>query len=123
MQAVLPGNGQVVRFRMGSTAVGPLRLLLVGSIAIPVAVVFFINWLNYRSAFAEAERDVIRTAEVAREHAASVFDSQKLVAQRVDDVLDDLDDEAIRHDESALHASFRRMIAGLPQVQSFLVLD
>ena len=108
---------------MGSTAVGPLRLLLVGSIAIPVALFVIVSWLNYRSAFAEAERDVIRTAEVAREHAASVFDSQKLVAQRVDDVLDDLDDEAIRHDESALHASFRRMIAGLPQVQSFLVLD
>ncbi|MBN9562906.1 MAG: response regulator [Alphaproteobacteria bacterium] len=34
-----------------------------------------------------------------------------------------MDDDAIRRDESALHTSFRRMIAGLPQVHSFLVLD
>jgi two-component system NtrC family sensor kinase len=108
---------------MGGTAVGPLRLLLVGSIAVPVALFVIVSWVNYRSAFAEAERDIIRTAEVAREHAASVFDSQKLVAQRVDDVLVDMDDDAIRRDESALHTTFRRMIAGLPQVQSFLVLD
>jgi len=108
---------------MGGTAVGPLRLLLVGSVAVPVALFVIVSWLNYDAAFADAERDAIRTAEVAREHAASVFDSQKLVAERVDDALAGMNDDAIRRDESALHAGFRRMIAGLPQVQSFIVLD
>ncbi len=123
MQAGCREKGQVVRFRMGGTAVGPLRILLAGSVAVPVALFVVVSWLNHGAAFAEAERDAIRTAEVAREHAASVFDSQKLVAERVDDALDGMDDAAIGRDEPALRSLFRRMIAGLPQVQSLIVLD
>ncbi len=108
---------------LGGTAVGPLRILLVASIVIPACLFAALAAVEYRAAFADAEREAARIAEVARQHASSVFDTQKLVADRVDAELEDLSDDAVRRDEARLHALFRRMIADLPRVQSFLVID
>ena len=112
-----------MRFGMGGTAIGPLRVLLVACVVVPALLFAAVSWRNYHAAFAEAERDASRTAEVAREHAASVFAGQSLVAERVLDALAGRNDAEIGRDEAALHAHFVRMIAGLPQVQSIIVID
>ncbi len=104
------------------TAVGMLRLLLAASLAVPAMLFAAVAALDYRAAFADAARDAVRTSEVAREHAAKVFDTHKLVADRVIEALAGMDDMAIHGAEASLHAQFSRLIQDLPQVQSFVVI-
>jgi two-component system, NtrC family, sensor kinase len=99
-----------------------LRFLLVASIAGPAIILGAAAWLTYRAAFADAERDILRTSEVAREHAAKVFDSFRLASGHVQEILDGLDDQAVRASEEKLHDQFVRIIRDLPQIQSFIVL-
>jgi two-component system NtrC family sensor kinase len=99
-----------------------LRFLLVASIVGPTLILFGVGWVTYKTAFADAENEIIRTSEVAREHASKVFDSFRLVSDRVQELLDGLDDAAIAASEPALHDKFTRLIRNLPQIQSFIVL-
>jgi two-component system, NtrC family, sensor kinase len=100
-----------------------LRLLLIASLGGPALLLAVTGWMTYRVAFADAESEISRTSEVGREHASKVFDSFRLVTDRVQDVLEGLDDAAIRASEQTLHSRFARIIADLPQIRSFIVLD
>ena len=107
----------------GLRAAELLRFLLVASIVGPSIIFVVLAWFTYQAAVADAEREIIRTSEVAREHAAKVFDSFRLVTERVEDALDGLDDAQIRSAEARLHQKFLGFIEDLPQIQSFVVLD
>jgi two-component system NtrC family sensor kinase len=114
---------RIVRGWLGRSAVGPLRVLLVASLAVPALLLLVLAVIAYRAAFDESERDAIRTVDVAFEHAASVFDGERLVADRINDEIDELDDAAVRRNEAVLHVLFKRIVEDLEQVQSVLVLD
>ncbi|WP_158812756.1 hybrid sensor histidine kinase/response regulator [Methylocapsa sp. S129] len=100
-----------------------LRFLLVASIAGPAILLAAVAWLTYQAAFVDAKHEIIRTSEVAREHASKVFDSFALVSDRVQGLLDRLDDKAITASEESLHNKFVEIIRDLPQIQSLIVLD
>ena len=112
----------MARFGRGS-AVDLLRILLVASVVVPAGLLALDAWLGHRAVFLDAARDAARVCQVAGEHAAKVFNSHELVVSRVDDLLSDMTDEAIRSSERALHQVLAEMIVGLPQVGSFVVLD
>ena len=97
-------------------------MLLVGSLAVPLLLFVVVARLNFSDAFNQASHDAARTSEVVREHAAKVFDTHKLLADRVIDLLADLDDGAIIATEGTLRAGLVRIIKDLPQVQSLLVV-
>ena len=98
------------------SAAGALRVLLLGTIVLPALIFAAAAWLSYRSTFEGAEQELARTAEVAREHAAKVFDSHRLVAARVTDLLHGLTDSAILRSQEILHEQLKQLIVGLPQV-------
>jgi signal transduction histidine kinase len=100
-----------------------LRLLLVASIVGPALVLGTIAWLTYRAAFADAEHELTRTSEVAREHASKVFDSFRLVSDRVQDALFGLGDEAVRASELQFHNKLSDIIRDLPQIESLIVVN
>jgi hypothetical protein len=104
-------------------AVNLTRLLVVASVAGPAIIFGLIAWFTYQSAFAGAQRELAWTSDVAREHASKVFDSYKLVADRVQDLLDHVPDSQIRSAERAYYDNFRKVVEGLPQIESFIVLD
>ncbi len=99
-----------------------LRVLLVVSVVGPALAWVAIGCLSYRADFANAENEIVRTSEVAREHASKVFDSFRLVSDRVQELLDGLDPAAMAAAELTLHDTFVRLIRNLPQIQSFLVI-
>jgi two-component system NtrC family sensor kinase len=107
---------------IGRTALGPLRFLLVAFLIGPVLLFVGVAWYSYRATFHAAENELTRASEVAREHAAKVFDSDKLVADHAIDMVRGMDEAAIVASEESLHARFRSIIAELPQVQSLLLI-
>ena len=107
---------------IGRTALAPLRFLLVAFLVGPVLLFVGVAWYSYRATFHAAEVDLLRASEVAREHAAKVFDSDKLVADHALDMVRNMDTAAIVASEKSLHDRFHAIIAGLPQVQSLLLV-
>ncbi len=103
------------------SAIGLLRMLLAGCIVLPLAVFVLASWLNYRSAFADAYRGLARSADVAREHAAKVFDGQSQVADRVNDLVRGMNVADIVRSEKRLHDAFAAIVIRLPNVQSVLI--
>ena len=100
-----------------------LRILLVASLVGPAILMAAVGWLTYQATFAEAEREIVRTSEVAREHAAKVFDSFELVSDRVLEVIDGFDSLSIQSNEERLHDKFATIIHDLPQIQSLIVVS
>jgi two-component system NtrC family sensor kinase len=100
-----------------------LRLLLVSSVLVPVALFCGISWMNYRAAVRDAANDLERTSEVSREQAEKVFDSEAQLTERVNDLTKTLDANAIQAGEPALHAILNDMVARLPHVSSVMIAD
>ncbi len=111
----------VRRSQSSRSAIGLLKLLLAASVLIPVALFMIAAWVNYDAAIAGAERELLRSSEVAGEQAAKIFDSQRQIAERVNDLVRDLDDATIQRSERSLHEAFIAMIARMPEVQSVLL--
>jgi two-component system NtrC family sensor kinase len=103
------------------SAIGLLKLLLVACVAIPILLFGIAAWLNYKSAITDAERDLLRTSEVAREQAAKIFEGESQVADRVNDLVRGLDASAIAAGEKHFHDAFGMIVGKLPQVQSVMV--
>jgi signal transduction histidine kinase len=99
-----------------------LRLLLIGSIVVPLAVLAGGGYLAWESTREGAEADLMRRVAIAEEHALKVLDTHQLVAARVNDLVGNLSDQAIRIEEQVLHAQIAQEIKNLPQVQTVLVI-
>jgi two-component system NtrC family sensor kinase len=104
-----------------ASAIGLLRVLLVASLVVPMMLFGVVSWLSYRATIDEAEHDLSRVSEVAREHAEKIFDSQDQLAERVNDVIRDTDADAIQENEKLWHDTLNGMMARLPHVASIIV--
>jgi two-component system NtrC family sensor kinase len=110
-------------FRKDGDALAPLRVLLVLSIAGPALIFAAGAWYTRHETFRNAAQDLARLSDVAREHAQKVFDTHRLIADQVNNLLRGMDNAAILRSEAALHRALADMIAGLPQAESILVTD
>jgi two-component system NtrC family sensor kinase len=99
-----------------------LRLLLIGSILVPLVVLAGGGYLAWVSTRDNAEADLMRRVAIAEEHALKVLDTHQLVVARVNDVLGNLSDQAILIEEQVLHEQLKQEIKNLPQVQTVLVI-
>jgi signal transduction histidine kinase/ActR/RegA family two-component response regulator len=100
-----------------------LRFLLIGSIVGPLIVLAGGGYLAWVSTRERAEADLARRVAIAEEHALKVLDTHQLVAARVNDLLGNLNDEAIIIEEQVLHEQLKQEIKNLPQVQTVLVIN
>ena|GEM_PF-476968 len=99
-----------------------LRLLLIGSIVVPLAVLAGGGYLAWVSTRERAEADLTRRVAIAEEHALKVLDTHQLVAARINDLVGNLSDQAILIEEQVLHGQIAQEIKNLPQVQTALVI-
>jgi signal transduction histidine kinase/FixJ family two-component response regulator len=93
-----------------------LYALLVAAIVLPCIYVAMTAYNDYRGRIAAATDVVSRNARVAEEHALKVFDMNVMLNERVLDLVDGLDDAAIRHDDVAIYKRLRAMGGTYPQV-------
>jgi two-component system NtrC family sensor kinase len=98
-----------------------VRVLVAASLLVPLLLFGIASWLNYRQALADATRELQHGSEVAREHAAKVFEGQSQVVDRVNDLVSGMDDAAVRASEQMLHQAFAGIVSRLLHVQSVLL--
>jgi signal transduction histidine kinase len=104
------------------TATRPLRLLLIGSIVVPLAVLAGGGYLAWVSTRERAQADLMRRVAIAEEHALKVLDTHQLVAARINDLVGNLSDQAVMIEEQVLHEQLAQEIKNLPQVENALVI-
>ena len=109
--------------KVDKTALGILRLLLVGSVAVPVILFVIASWLYYRAALRDAELDIQRNSQTAREQAAKIFSAQRQIADRINDLIRDMDPVEITRSELPLNEQFARLDDRFPEVQNVLLID
>ena len=113
----------VAWLRSGGNALAPLRVLLVLSVLGPLLLLAAGGWYTRRVAFDNADRDLARIGDVAREHALKVFDTHRLIADQADDMVENVDDATVSLRQAELHHALAVMIAGLPQAVSVTITN
>ena len=113
---------QAAEGRAAFGAVRTLRILLVGSIVLPLLLGSVAGFLSYRADYRRAVSALAEAAAVAEENTAKILVTHVLVAARIDDLLAGLSDAEIRDREKALHERMARQIETLPQVAAAWVI-
>ena len=104
-------------------AIRTLRLLLIGSIVVPLIVGLAGAFFAYRSNYERAVAALTEAAAVAEENTAKVLDTHLLIAARIDDLLSGLPETEIASQEKILHDRLAQQIKNLPQVAAAWVID
>lgn len=100
-----------------------LRVSMAVAALLPAAFFVMAAWYSHRQAFDEGQLRIDRAVRIAQEHAAKVMETNDLVLGRVEDVIGDLTDLAIREQEASLHEELHRVTAGIPQLRGAWVID
>ncbi|HXP05052.1 MAG TPA: ATP-binding protein [Stellaceae bacterium] len=104
-------------------AIRMLRLLLAGTILVPLLVGAIAAYVSYSENYGRAATALSAAVTVAEENTTKILDTHLLVAARIDDLIASLTDAEIHTKESSLHDQIGRQIAGLPQVAAAWVID
>jgi signal transduction histidine kinase len=99
-----------------------LRALLAAAILVPALLFVAASWFNYHRLFDEAESDLKQLSQIAREHDTRIFDSHKLIADEVNELLRGLSDDGVRKVELSLHDRLRASIREVPQIAGVWVI-
>jgi signal transduction histidine kinase/CheY-like chemotaxis protein len=93
-----------------------LYALLIAAVVLPCVYVSVIAWTSYHERVTDASEVVARNARVAEEHALKVFDLNVTLNERIVDLLDGLDANAIRRDGATLHQRLKGISGAYAQV-------
>jgi signal transduction histidine kinase len=119
--ADVPRRESRIEARFG--AVRTLRVLLIGSIIVPLLIGLAAGFFAYRGNYRHAVATLTEAVAVAEENTAKVLDTHLLVAARIDDLLAGLSDADIAAQEEMLHQRIAQQIKNLPQVAAAWVID
>jgi PAS domain S-box-containing protein len=103
--------------RLGAVA------LVAAALLVPAAILGAGAWAAWRSAWAEADRELSVATEQAADFAQRMVDTHARLAERIAEALEGADDDAIRANESQLQDRLGRLLADTPLVTDALVAD
>ena len=99
-----------------------LRILMVWSVVIPVALFAYASWVTWNTINEDANDHIRRSLDVMHEHAVKMFQTGELVLDEITDLTGDQSDDQIRADEPRLHARLQRIASRLQQLQSIWIV-
>src|SRR5713226_2424854 len=114
---------QASRHAAAFGAIRTLRLLLVGTIIVPLLLAAIGGYVSYQSNCQAAATALAEAVAVAEENTTKILDTHMLVAARIDDLLTGLTDSQLLAQEKTLHERVAQQIEGLPQVAAAWVID
>src|SRR6266568_5080408 len=104
-------------------AIRTLRILLVGTIIVPLLLAAIGGYFSYQASYHAAAAALAEAVAVAQENTTKILDTHTLVAARIDDLLTGVTDPQLRAQEKTLHERIARQIEGLRQVAAAWVID
>ena len=104
-------------------AIRGLKVMMVASVAIPVAIFSYASWISYRNTYAHADERLLASLGIMAEHTSGVFQSVDLTFAAVDAIAANLTDEQIEASEQALHVQLRRLEKATAAIDAILIVD
>jgi two-component system NtrC family sensor kinase len=103
-------------------AVRTLRILLIGSVVLPLLMGGIAGYYSYRASYERAAAVLAEAATVAEENTTKILDTHLLAAGRIDDLLQGLSDPEILAREESLHDRMAKQIEDVPQIAAAWVI-
>ncbi|HZQ14836.1 MAG TPA: histidine kinase dimerization/phospho-acceptor domain-containing protein, partial [Pseudolabrys sp.] len=103
-------------------AIRTLRLMMAGSIVLPVVLFGFASWASYRNIRQVTDERIDRSLDILHEHALKVLQSIDRTFAEIDEVMRGMSDDDIRANEQALHDRLHRIVDEMPQLQGIAVV-
>jgi two-component system, NtrC family, sensor kinase len=114
-------QGTAIRDRRRRALTWPLRSLLAASLAVPLLLLAFAAWQNFRLVQVQAEQRVMIETGQLHEHALSALETYALVLAWIDDRIRGLDWDRIEHDDGLRR--FLSDLQTLPQIGAVSIID
>jgi signal transduction histidine kinase len=106
---------------MQTTQIGTirfLRLLMVGSVALPVILFAYASWLNYNATYRAADERIDRSLTIVQENAAGLFQSAELLIAAANTMAGTRSDDDIRAHEQDIHDLLQGLAKPLDDIHS-----
>src|SRR3954464_5914197 len=97
--------------------------MMVASLALPLALFVFASALSWVLIQQAADREILRTLDVAHEHALKVFETIDRSLSEINEIIRGIPDAGIKSREETLHLRLRQLVDSLPQMKSVWILD
>jgi two-component system NtrC family sensor kinase len=104
------------------SATRPLRVLLVGSVILPVTLYGIAAAVSYQQHLDEARDRLRRNLSIVHEHAQKVFETFEFAARYLDEITAGVSDDQIRTSEQSYSDRLRAMTASLPQLRDLWII-
>jgi two-component system NtrC family sensor kinase len=104
-------------------AIRLFKVMLVASIAVPVAIFSYAAWVTYKAAFVHADEQLSSTLDIMSEHANKVFQSVDLTFKAVNAIVGGMSDDEIRASEPALHLKLHELEKATNAVDAVFISD
>ena len=104
-------------------AIRGLKVMMVASVAIPVAIFCYASWIGYQNTFAHADERLLANLGIMAEHTSGVFQSVDLTFAAIAAIAGDLTDEQIKASEQALHVQLVKLEKATIAIDAILIVD
>ncbi len=96
--------------------------LILAALIVPVLLFALIVWQDYKTTVSNAQQDVTRTVKIFEQHAQNVFETHKLIAERVNDRLKNMNWEEIER-STDISSYLNNIGKEYPQVSAIWLAD
>ena len=103
-------------------AVRTLRILLIGSVVLPLLMGSIGCYYSYHASYGRAAAALAEAAAVAEENTTKILDTHLLAAGRIDDLLQGMSDREILARDKLLHEQMAKQIENVPQIAAAWVI-
>jgi len=104
-------------------AIRLFKVMLVVSIAVPVAMFSYAAWLTYRSTFTHADERLSTSLDVLTEQAGKIFQSVDLAFAGADTLIGGMSDDEIRASEQVVHGKLKELDDAVVAIDGIWVFD
>jgi two-component system NtrC family sensor kinase len=105
------------------SAARSLKMMMVGTVVVPLAIFCFAAWQHYGSLSRLADERIARSLEIAVEQAQKVFQSVEVVFLSIDEFTKGRIDEDLRRSEAELSERLKSIVSAVPDIRSIWLFD
>src|SRR4029079_6563553 len=92
------------------------RALWAASLLLPLAVLAYASFANYRALMTGEDERIDRTLSMLEEHANKIFASAELVIRAAGEIANGASDAALRTQEASLHGRLKTVVRELTHI-------
>ena len=104
-------------------AIKLLKIVMVASVALPVALFSYASWVSYKSAVVHTDEQLGANLDIISEQANKIVQSIDLSFASLRAIVGDLSDDEIRAQEQTLHLKLRQLDQVLGAIDALAIVD